>query len=235
MLEQHERAIRPTLAGIALICFLLPFLKITCAGQQIASVSGVDLVTGTKLEKPDMFGGQGGLSSSDGFSSQSSQQSTGSMPYVMTDSETGETLSTGNQTYSTTEPEEFGSSSGSGDGKIDANPIAMGALACAIVALFASFGATRKGMMTSAICAGLTAVLLFVLKSTLMSEMPSEMMGVLEVNWVEGFWVALCASGVLAVITAKVMPGDSSNSRPRPRVVIQTYGTDTKPTHPVQQ
>jgi hypothetical protein len=157
------------------------------------------------------------------------------MPYVITDSKTGETLSTGDQSYATTEPDGFSSGSGSGDGTIDANPIAMGALACAIMALFASFGASRKGMMVSAICGGLTAVLLFVLKSTLMGEMPSEMMGVLEIKWVEGFWVALCASGLLAVITAKVMPGNSSSSRPRPRVVIQTYSTDTKPTHPVQQ
>jgi hypothetical protein len=227
MLEKHERAIRPTLAGIVLICFLLPFLKITCAGQSIASVSGVDLVMGKKLDASSMFGEQGG------FSNQSSQQSSDNMPFVITNPETGETLNTTNDNIASTQPsDDFGSDTGTGN--IDPNPIAMVALACAVVALFASFGPTRKGMLTSTICAGLTAVLLFVLKSTLMSEMPSEMMGVLEVNWVHGFWVALCGSAVLAGITGKVMSGTSPNSRPKQRVVIQSYSTESTPSTPIK-
>jgi hypothetical protein len=42
--------------GIALICFFLPWVNVSCQGQKVATFSGVQLVTGTTVEEPQMFG-----------------------------------------------------------------------------------------------------------------------------------------------------------------------------------
>ena len=38
------------------LCFLLTFVQVSCAGQRIATFSGVQLVTGTKVVQQAMFG-----------------------------------------------------------------------------------------------------------------------------------------------------------------------------------
>jgi len=50
------RKISPAIFGIALICFLLPWVNVSCQGQRVASFSGFQLVTGTTIEEPVMFG-----------------------------------------------------------------------------------------------------------------------------------------------------------------------------------
>ena len=46
------RKISPAIFGTAIICFFLPFVSITCQNQKIASVTGINLVTGTTINKP---------------------------------------------------------------------------------------------------------------------------------------------------------------------------------------
>lgn len=45
--------------GIIILCFLLPFVDVSCQKEKVASFSGIQLVTGTTIEAPDtdMFGG----------------------------------------------------------------------------------------------------------------------------------------------------------------------------------
>ena len=39
-----------------LLCFLLPFVTVSCGGQRVATFTGVQLATGTTVEQPQMFG-----------------------------------------------------------------------------------------------------------------------------------------------------------------------------------
>ncbi|MGA2903716.1 MAG: zinc ribbon domain-containing protein [Candidatus Korobacteraceae bacterium] len=41
------RNLPPAVYLIALICFLFPFIEVSCSGQKVASLSGIDLLTGT--------------------------------------------------------------------------------------------------------------------------------------------------------------------------------------------
>ncbi len=50
------RKISPAIFGLALICFFLPFVNISCGGQKFMSFTGVQLVTGTTINEPGMFG-----------------------------------------------------------------------------------------------------------------------------------------------------------------------------------
>lgn len=40
----------PAIFGIVIICFFLPFINISCSGQKIATLSGIQLVSGTTME-----------------------------------------------------------------------------------------------------------------------------------------------------------------------------------------
>ena len=46
----------PAIFGVVLICFFLPFISVSCGAQKVVTLSGVQLVTGTTIEQPDLFG-----------------------------------------------------------------------------------------------------------------------------------------------------------------------------------
>ncbi|MFN3396681.1 MAG: zinc-ribbon domain-containing protein [Thermodesulfovibrionales bacterium] len=50
------KKLSPAIFGIALICFFLPWINVSCQGQKVMSFSGIQLVTGTTIEEPTMFG-----------------------------------------------------------------------------------------------------------------------------------------------------------------------------------
>src|SRR3990172_8569279 len=56
---ENVKKFSPAVFGLALLCFLLPFVSVSCQGQKIATFTGAQLVTGTTLEQPGRFGGQG--------------------------------------------------------------------------------------------------------------------------------------------------------------------------------
>ncbi|MFO7446466.1 MAG: hypothetical protein R6W90_08870 [Ignavibacteriaceae bacterium] len=45
----------PALFIIIIFCFVLPFINITCSGQEIMSVTGIQLITGTDYEPGEKF------------------------------------------------------------------------------------------------------------------------------------------------------------------------------------
>lgn len=45
-----KRLISPALFALILICFSLPFFTISCSGQELATITGFQLVTGTEVE-----------------------------------------------------------------------------------------------------------------------------------------------------------------------------------------
>ncbi|MDA8088762.1 MAG: hypothetical protein M0Z61_00860 [Nitrospiraceae bacterium] len=44
--------------GIIIICFFLPFTTASCSGQKILTLTGFQMVTGTTVRQPNMFGQQ---------------------------------------------------------------------------------------------------------------------------------------------------------------------------------
>lgn len=46
----------PAILALALICFFLPFVTVSCQGQKLMTLSGIQLVTGTTIQEPQMFG-----------------------------------------------------------------------------------------------------------------------------------------------------------------------------------
>jgi hypothetical protein len=55
-MKLKAKKISPAVFGIIIICFFFPFMDISCSGQKVISFSGIQMVTGTTIEKPTMFG-----------------------------------------------------------------------------------------------------------------------------------------------------------------------------------
>jgi len=53
-----KRTIRLAPYILALLCFLLPFVEVSCQGQKLASLSGFQLAMGTTVDVPDPISGQ---------------------------------------------------------------------------------------------------------------------------------------------------------------------------------
>ena len=51
-----SKRVTPAILGIALISFFVPWVSVSCQGQTLMSLSGVQLVTGTTVQTPDYFG-----------------------------------------------------------------------------------------------------------------------------------------------------------------------------------
>ncbi len=232
---QHERAIRPALAGLVIVCFLMPFVKISCGGQPIASMSGMDLVLGKKPDSSKMFGqgmaDQFGQQFGDALSTPDGQRL--AQPYAQVD-----TTDTSSVQFSTTNSYQPDTTSPAGSFRMtpsdsesagfSGEPFAIAALVLSGVALLCAFGVSRKLMTFSALSAGLAAVALFILKTRFSGEMPPEAAQIIQVEWTAAFWISLIASGLLAGFTFKVM----SQSEPeiqRPRFVVSSYH-DNQPT-----
>lgn len=56
--EKKKRQIRVAPFVITLICFILPFIQISCRGQKIVALTGLQLATGTEIDQKDPFSGQ---------------------------------------------------------------------------------------------------------------------------------------------------------------------------------
>src|ERR1039458_7680072 len=48
--------VSPAIFIATILCFLFPFITVSCGGQRVARFSGVQLATGTTVEQPQMFG-----------------------------------------------------------------------------------------------------------------------------------------------------------------------------------
>lgn len=51
-----NKIISPTIFGLALICFLLPWVNVSCSGQKVVTFSGTDLAIGKTINIPQAFG-----------------------------------------------------------------------------------------------------------------------------------------------------------------------------------
>ncbi len=55
-MENGTKKFSLAIFGIVLVCFFLPFITVSCQGQKITTLTGIQLVTGTTIEQPSMFG-----------------------------------------------------------------------------------------------------------------------------------------------------------------------------------
>jgi len=218
-MQENERMIRPALGAIVLICFFMPFLKISCGTQPIASITGLDLALGKTVEPPNFFGNDAG---NPGFGGQNWPDQSGGYNQASGNGQFqfGDSTVSLDQSASTDPSSPF-ADMGGGDMKIESEPSAAAALILAIVALLGAFGASRRAMQTSAVASVVTAALLFVIKTNVGGEMPTEAMGIITLEWSTGFWGALAASAALALFTARLISQNASQ-RQKPRLVIQT-------------
>jgi hypothetical protein len=53
-MNESNKFVSPSLFLLAALCFFLPFVSFTCQGQRIATITGMELITGTKIEKFEM-------------------------------------------------------------------------------------------------------------------------------------------------------------------------------------
>lgn len=53
---KSKSKVSPVIFIASVLCFLLPFVTVSCGEQKVASFSGVQLATGTTVEQPQMFG-----------------------------------------------------------------------------------------------------------------------------------------------------------------------------------
>jgi hypothetical protein len=220
-MQEHERMIRPALGAIVLICFFMPFLKISCGNQPIASITGVDLALGKTVEPPNFFGDDAGAP---GFGGESWADQSGGLDQSDGSGEFqfgfGDSTVSFDQSASTDPANPFADTGGD-EMKIESEPSAAAALILAIIALLGAFGASHRAMQISAVASGITAALLLVIKANVGGDMPPEMMGIITLEWSTGFWGAVVASVALAIFTASLLSRDSSQ-RQRPRLVIQS-------------
>jgi hypothetical protein len=233
---QHERKLRPALAGLIILCFLLPFVKISCGGQPIASMTGIDLVLGNRPDPSGMFGDQ----MTDSFNSQFADalSTPGGQriaePYRMDTTDTAHVDFNTSGSYQPDTNFVAGSismnASDSESAGFSGEPFSIAALALAVLSLICAFSATRKSMLMSAVASGLAAIALFILKSRFSGDMPPEAAQVIQVEWTFAYWIALIGSAVLAGFTfmARAETPEETN---KPRFVMGSY-TDNQPVHP---
>jgi hypothetical protein len=54
--ESNLKKVSPAIFALALICFLLPFVTFSCQGAKILTLSGIQLITGSSAQQPQMVG-----------------------------------------------------------------------------------------------------------------------------------------------------------------------------------
>lgn len=55
-MKSRAKKFSPAVFGMIIISFFLPFAEVSCSGQRIMSVTGLQMVTGTTIQQPGMFG-----------------------------------------------------------------------------------------------------------------------------------------------------------------------------------
>lgn len=53
---RQKSRVSPVIFAASILCFLFPFMTVSCGGHQVASFTGAQLATGTTVEQPQMFG-----------------------------------------------------------------------------------------------------------------------------------------------------------------------------------
>ena len=55
-MQSETKRLSPVIFAVALLGYFLPFVTVSCQGQKVASFTGTELVFGTTVQEPQMFG-----------------------------------------------------------------------------------------------------------------------------------------------------------------------------------
>jgi len=55
-MRSGTKKLSPLILGVALLGYFLPFVAVSCQGQKVATFRGTELVFGTTVQQPQMFG-----------------------------------------------------------------------------------------------------------------------------------------------------------------------------------
>ena len=149
-MKNKIKKVSPAIFGVAIICFFLPFMEVSCGGQKVMSFSAIQMVVGTTVQQPGML-----------------EESMSKMPSLGIPGE--ETRSQ----------------------KVGPEPFAIITFLCTIIGLQLSFIRNRKSAVLPAISAGIGAITLLMLRSKITNDVLREGGGMLQVEYVFGFWVIL--------------------------------------------
>lgn len=188
------RSYSPGLFGVIILCFLLPFVSLTCAGQRLFTLNGLDLVTGTTVtideevrESLDPFGGAGDAGSI--------FDEPGASPDV--------DLPLGSE-----EEEE----------KVDANLFAIVALVAAGAGLaLVLMTRDRRRNLAGAIAALVAFISLLILKFDVEGDAGGGADEIAGFEWRFGYWIAFLLSLALATVHGLALRSPPAPDNPPPQ------------------
>jgi len=152
-----EKILSP-IFGLILVCFFLPFVNLSCQGQRLMTLSGIQLVTGTTIEQPVLFGQRSPVQ------------------------------------------------------RVSGEPLAILAFLCAIAGLGLSLRAMYKSFTFGPTIAGIAgAVLLLLLRSKLDSDALKQTSGMLQVDYIVGFWITFVMFSAAAVANSLFLSLNNNN------------------------
>lgn len=156
--------ISPSIFALIIICFFLPFTTVSCQSTNIATLSGFQVAVGADIDQT--AGLASGLSSMGGMEGLQALSQEGT------------------RTTRMSRPK-------SKQQKIQGSPIAGIILATACAGITISFVSLRQKALIEAAIAGIGAVMMFVLKLTIDSEVNKQGQGLFQVDYEIGYWLTL--------------------------------------------
>jgi lysylphosphatidylglycerol synthetase-like protein (DUF2156 family) len=139
-----KRTVVLALFIVAILCFLLPWISLSCMGTTITTASGVNMVTGKQYDAPDMTTG------------------------------------------------------GSSTNSMDTEPLAVAALAVAVVGIVVSLMKFKQAAIVRVLLGIAGVVLLIALKFKFDNKVNNEGQGVVQVNYLIGYWLTIIVFGLAA-------------------------------------
>jgi hypothetical protein len=172
----QTRRFSPGFFGLIALCFLLPFLSITCTGTPIATLKGLDFVTGAEVKIDEEL--QESFDLGEGF-------------------EVGATPSPGEIEDDVTEDVQV---EGAEDDRVDPNLFAIVALAAAVIGIVLTLVLKRRGRdLAAVILASLVLLSLLVFRFDTSGDAEGGE-GVVALEYRYGWWLAVLIA--LALIFA---------------------------------
>ncbi|MBP7147732.1 MAG: hypothetical protein KBD01_09320 [Acidobacteria bacterium] len=166
-METKAGKFSPALFGLALACFVMPFMSVSCQGQKLVSLTGLQLMTGAEVkpEMPDQFlemmkaGAPTGGPGQPEMDPAQAQQMLGAMM------------------------------GGAPAQQVGRNGMAIGAFVCGLAALALTLALRKYGVLPAVL--GAAAVVLLIVMKTKAEGNLGPTMGMLQVNFEIGYWLAI--------------------------------------------
>ncbi len=186
----HTRRFSPGFFGLIALCFLLPFLSITCTGSPIATLKGLDFVTGAEVKIDEEI--QENLDFGEGFD-------TGISP---SPGEVEEDISEGLEIE------------GAEDDRVDRNVFAIVALAAAILGIVLTLILKRRGRdLAAVILASLVFLSLLIFRFDTSGDAEGGE-GIVGIEFRFGWWLAVLIALVLIFAHFWGLRANRTSSRP---------------------